>query len=275
MDWLLTIGDFWLTTLAWVAGLAVAFGVLARLMPCNAGMHWWRDLRAVGTDIIYWFVVPLFMQVGRLILLVGGLALLFGGNDPTFLPLKGLPLWQQCGAILLLQDVMLYWIHRLFHLPWAWKFHAIHHSPKVLDWMSSGRFHPINFLLAFSLADVIVLLMGFAPAALFVLAPFNIVYSAMVHANLSWTFGPLRHILASPVFHRWHHTSEDQGLDKNFASTFPFLDMIFGTFHMPPGQLPEQFGNGDPDFPEGFWGQFFHPFRKKASSLWSGFRRCP
>jgi WD40 repeat protein len=64
------------------------------------------------------------------------------------------------------------------------------------------------------------------------------------------------------VFHRWHHTQQEEGLDKNFASTFPFLDVIFGTFYMPAGKLPEQFGNGDPDFPEGFWGQFLHPFRK-------------
>ena len=33
---------------------------------------------------------------------------------------------------------------------------------------------------------------------------------------------------------------------------------------MPPGKLPEHFGNGDPDFPEDFWGQFIHPFRKKT-----------
>src|SRR5262249_14153315 len=113
----------------------------------------------------------------------------------------------------------------------------------------------------FGLADVAVLLLGFSPATLVVLSPFNLIYSAMVHANLNWTFGPLRHVFASPVFHRWHHTSQAEGLDKNFAPTFPFLDVLFGTFYMPSGQLPEQFGTGEPDFPRGFWGQFFHPFR--------------
>jgi hypothetical protein len=85
----------------------------------------------------------------------------------------------------------------------------------------------------------------------------------MVHANLNWTFGPLRYLLASPVFHRWHHTLEGEGLNKNFAPTFPFLDLIFGTFYMPPGKLPEQFGNGEPDFPEGFLGQLIYPLMKK------------
>jgi sterol desaturase/sphingolipid hydroxylase (fatty acid hydroxylase superfamily) len=266
MDWITTIGDTWLNTLAWLAGLTVAFGILGWLMPCNPGMYWWKDLRAVLTDFVYWFVVPLFLRVGRLLLLIVAVALVFGGTEPQFLPVKQLPLWVQCVLILLLQDVMLYWIHRLFHNRFAWKFHAIHHSPQVLDWMSAQRMHPVNFLLEFVLADVAVLLLGFSPAALLALAPFNIVYSAMVHANLNWTFGPLGYVFASPVFHRWHHTMQQQGGNKNFASTFPFLDMIFGTFYMPADQMPEEFGTGEADFPRGFWGQFMHPFRKTSTT---------
>jgi sterol desaturase/sphingolipid hydroxylase (fatty acid hydroxylase superfamily) len=261
MHWLILIRDSWLQTLGWLAGLAVIFGVLARLMPCNPGMFWWKDRRAVVTDFIYWFVVPLFMLIGRVLMLLAGLALLFGGQEPHLLPVKHLPLWQQCLAIQLIQDVLLYWIHRLFHTRLAWKFHAVHHSPHVLDWMSTARFHPVNNLLSFVLADVAVLLMGFAPAALAFMVPFNIVYSSMVHANLNWTFGPLRYLFASPVFHRWHHTTQEEGLDRNFAPTFPFLDVIFGTFHMPPGKLPEHFGTGEADFPVDFWGQCLYPFR--------------
>jgi len=263
MDWIVAIGYFWLITLAWVAGLAAAFGIIGRLMPCNPGMYWWKNVRAAGTDFIYWFLVPLILDLCRKAMLIVGLVILFGGREPAFLPVKSLPLWQQCLAVLLIQDVLLYWMHRLFHTRLAWSFHAIHHSPKVLDWMSTLRFHPLNNLLTFGLADVAVVLLGFAPLAIFVLAPFNIVYSAMVHANLSWTFGPFRYLFASPVYHRWHHTTEEQGLDKNFASTFPFLDLMFGTFYLPPGRLPEEFGNGEPDFPEGFWGQFIHPFRHR------------
>jgi sterol desaturase/sphingolipid hydroxylase (fatty acid hydroxylase superfamily)/DNA-binding beta-propeller fold protein YncE len=265
MDWIVAIGNTWLSTLAWLLGLAAAFGIFGRLMPCNPGMFWWKDRRAVVTDCVYWFVVPLFLSVGRTVMLIVGLALLFGGREPHVLPVQGLPLWQQCLAVLLLQDLMLYWLHRAFHTRLAWKFHAVHHSPTVLDWMSTQRSHPVNFLLEFALADVAVLLLGFPPAALVVLTPFNIVYSAMVHANLNWTFGPLRHVFASPVFHRWHHTTREEGLDKNFAPTFPFLDVLFGTFSMPAGKLPEEFGTGEPDFPQHFWGQLLHPFRTTAA----------
>lgn len=272
MEWLGEIGMEWLRVLVVLAGLAVVFAALARWTPCNPGMYWWNDLRAVVTDFFYWFVVPLFVRIARvLILLIVGV-LLWGQAEFGFATVRGLPLWQQCVAILLLQDVWLYWGHRLFHARWAWRFHAVHHSPEVLDWLSAARFHPVNHLLTFGLADVGVLLLGFSPAALVLLAPFNLVYSAMVHANLSWTFGPLRYIFASPVFHRWHHTTEEEGLDRNFAPTFPFLDLLFGTFHMPPGRLPERFGIGEPDFPRGFWGQFFHPFRPIGAALRGGVR---
>jgi sterol desaturase/sphingolipid hydroxylase (fatty acid hydroxylase superfamily) len=283
------VGELWLNTLVWVVGLAIVFGILARLMPCNPGLCWWRNLRAALTDFMYWFVMPALLRICRLILLIAGIMLFYGGREPHFWPVQQLPLWLQCLAILLIQDVLLYWIHRGFHRPWAWPFHAIHHSPPVVDWMTASRFHPINHLLAFGVADVAVLLLGFAPAALAVLVPFNIIYSAMVHANLNWTFGPLRYVLASPVFHRWHHTTRAEGQNKNFASTFSFLDGIFGTFFMPARNLPAEFGNGVPDFPEDFWAQFLHPLRKgkpqvsnfdrpeittKQTGAWHGHWQC-
>lgn len=266
MDELLAFGETSLRTLGWLVCLGATLGLLGRLAPCNPGMYWWTDLRAVAADLVYWFIVPVFTRFGRLVLLILGVALLFGGRDPDLLPVRQRPLWLQCAAILVLQDVLLYWLHRAFHTRPAWRFHAIHHSPVVLDWMSSGRNHPINTLLSVSLADVAVLLLGFAPEAIFALAPFQVAYSAFVHANLNWTFGPFRYVLASPVFHRWHHTTRAEGLDTNFAPTFPLLDVLFGTFHMPPGRLPEEYGSGDPALPMGFWGQLLYPFRGRAVS---------
>jgi WD40 repeat protein/sterol desaturase/sphingolipid hydroxylase (fatty acid hydroxylase superfamily) len=261
MDWLADLGVSWLYVLGVLTVLAVPFAVLARLMPCNPGGCWWKDLRGAITDVVYWLAGPLVMRGGRVLLFTAGLALLCGGPDKRLLPLEGLPLWQACLAVLLVQDVLLYGMHRLFHTRLGWKFHAVHHSPRVLDWTSTARFHAVNEILSFALADVVVLLLGFSPAVLLVLAPFNVVFSALVHANLNWTFGPLRYVLVSPVFHRWHHTSEEAGLNKNFASTFPVLDLIFGTYYLPAGRLPQDFGNGEPDYPDGFLGQFLHPFR--------------
>ena len=69
-------------------------------------------------------------------------------------------------------------------------------------------------------------------------------------------------MIASPTFHRWHHTCEQEGLDKNFAGLFAFLDLLFGTFYMPPGRQPERFGLAGQQIPKTVLGQLAYPFRR-------------
>ena len=111
-----------------------------------------------------------------------------------------------------------------------------------------------------------MLLLGIPPEILLWLLPFNAGSSALNHANLDWDFGRFRTVLASPVFHRWHHTSADRGGSSNFAGTFPLFDLLFGTYHMPAGQRPDSYGVDDPDFPRDFAGQMVHPFRPRVTS---------
>jgi len=156
----------------------------------------------------------------------------------------------------------MYWIHRAFHRRAMWKYHAVHHSSVELDWISAARFHPVNLMLGSVATDVVLLLAGISPNVLVFLGPFTIAHSAFVHANLKWTLGPLRYVLAGPVFHRWHHTMADQGGEKNFASTFPVLDLLFGTFYLPKSTLPETYGVADQSIPSGFGAQMLYPFRR-------------
>jgi len=63
--------------------------------------------------------------------------------------------------------------------------------------------------------------------------------------------------------YRWHHTAQDEGGNTNFAGTFPLWDILFGTFRMPAGQLPDNYGVDDQaTFPREFAGQLAYPFRK-------------
>ena len=140
----------------------------------------------------------------------------------------------------------------------------MHHAPEHLEWTSANRFHPVNVALHGVLADSVLLLSGIAPEVLVFLVPVSVGISALVHANLDWTFGPFRHLLASPVFHRWHHTAADRGGSKNFAATFPFLDALFGTYYMPKGELPDQFGVDDTHFPKDLMGQVLYPWSRRT-----------
>ena len=259
-------------SLLWFGVCLVLFSLLSRLSPNIKNQPLWR--KDSVTDAVYWFVMPLFYGKIAQFLVALGLVALFSGNDAAiqkslvagFGPLKDSPLWVQVILSLFVQDIMMYWIHRWFHEQRMWKFHAIHHSSTQIDWLSTSRFHPVNLIISSTLTGAIVYLMGFSPLVFVILAPFNIVYSSLVHANLNWTFGPFKYVLASPAFHRWHHTSQEEGRDKNFAPTFPILDVMFGTFYMPKGRVPEMFGVSEP-VPKDFFGQLGYPFMKNHSSL--------
>jgi sterol desaturase/sphingolipid hydroxylase (fatty acid hydroxylase superfamily) len=82
-----------------------------------------------------------------------------------------------------------------------------------------------------------------------------------VHANLNWALGPLKYVVATPVFHRWHHTRPEEAGNANFGSLLSLWDVLFGTFRMPGNKLPLRYGIDEPGYPQGFLDQLAHPFR--------------
>ncbi|WP_315783689.1 MULTISPECIES: sterol desaturase family protein [unclassified Bradyrhizobium] len=250
--------------------LAVVFSVLSHFWACNPGKPWWQK-RELVTDVVYWFFVPVFARVLRIGFLVLGASVLFKIREADELiafyenghgPLAQLPEWLQGVLFLVVSDFMLYWTHRLFHGGEFWKYHAVHHSSEDLEWISAARFHPINLILGTIAVDVILLMAGISPNVMIWVGPFTTFHSAFVHANLNWTLGPLKYVLATPIFHRWHHTSMEQGGNTNFAGTFPIWDILFGTFRMPAGQLPMAYGKDEATMPGEFGGQLAFPFRR-------------
>jgi sterol desaturase/sphingolipid hydroxylase (fatty acid hydroxylase superfamily) len=250
--------------------LAIVFSVLSHFWACNPGKPWWQK-RELVTDMVYWFFVPVFARVLRIGLLVLGAGVVFRIHDADELiafyenghgPLAQLPEWLQGLLFLVLSDFMLYWTHRLFHGGEFWKYHAVHHSSEELEWISAARFHPINLILGTIVVDVILLMAGISPNVMIWVGPFTTFHSAFVHANLNWTLGPFKYVLATPVFHRWHHTPMEEGGNTNFAGTFPIWDILFGTFRMPQGQLPAVYGKDEATMPGEFVGQLAFPFRR-------------
>jgi sterol desaturase/sphingolipid hydroxylase (fatty acid hydroxylase superfamily) len=248
--------------------VAAVFTILTWFWACNPGRAWWQK-RDLVTDLCYWFFIPVITRFLRIGMLIVGAALLFHITTADGLvafydnghgPLAALPLVAQMLIFLIGEDIILYWTHRLFHGEKMWKYHAVHHSSKELEWISAARFHPINLFLGTVFADVVLLVAGISPNVFVVLGPLTVAHSAFVHANLDWTLGPFKYVIAGPVFHRWHHTAADRGGEKNFAATFPILDVIFGTFYMPEGELPDNYGIADRTFPTSFTGQLAHPF---------------
>lgn len=266
-----SIGDTLVATVPITIVLAAVFTVLGHFWACNPGIPWWGR-RELVTDVVYWFFVPWLARIVRIGALVYAAGLLFDVRTPEQLaafydnghgPLAALPFAAQALFLLVVSDFLLYWIHRLFHGGSWWKYHAVHHAPEEVDWLSAARFHPVNLVLGPVAVDVCMLLAGVSPDVMVWLAPFTTFHSAFVHANLRWTLGPLKYVIATPVFHRWHHTSLKEGGNTNYAGTFPVWDLLFGTFRMPADVLPARYGADDPSMPESFEHQLVYPLKMR------------
>ena len=70
------------------------------------------------------------------------------GNARLQEAMGSLPWLVQFLLAVLVADLAEYWIHRALHkVPWLWRFHAIHHSSKALDWIAGSRAHLVDDLL--------------------------------------------------------------------------------------------------------------------------------
>ena len=259
-----------------ILGVIAAFLVLLavfRLVELLRAPH--RRLpvlrRGFGTDLAYWVFTPFVtrmvtrLAVGAVIAPIALLA--YGTVDADLIrqgfgPASRLPLWLQAIAILVAGDFLGYWMHRWFHGRRLWSFHAIHHSSRDLDWLSSVRLHPVNDVGMRLATTTPVITFGFAPMAVAAILPVLTVMAIVIHANVDWDWGPLRAVIASPRFHRWHHTDEMAARDKNFAGLLPLWDILFGTYYMPRDLRPQSFGTATP-VPTGLLGQMVFPFRRR------------
>ncbi|HET9239316.1 MAG TPA: sterol desaturase family protein [Oligoflexus sp.] len=171
-----------------------------------------------------------------------------------------MPIWLQVLAILFIADFAQYWIHRYFHTRkrW-WQFHKIHHSTMKMDWLASSRLHIGDVIATRAFSYVPIVCLGFSQAAVQVYMPIVAIQALFVHSNVRFHFGPLRYILTTPLVHHWHHSSQPEALDKNFAVTFSIIDVVFGTFHCPRA-WPEKYGLYQERISSSFVKQLVYPF---------------
>ena len=141
----------------------------------------------------------------------------------------------------LIFDFFLYWQHRLAHgSKILWQQHLLHHSDEYMNVTTAARQHLFD-------NAVMPVFVTIPMAILFQLPAINIAMLSLIpyawqyftHANIRLGFGPFWWLLASPNYHRIHHSMEPNHIDKNFAGWFPILDIVFGTAVAPkPGEYP-------------------------------------
>ncbi len=217
--------------------------------------EWWTDLA--------WFASSaLLVQLTTFLVLapgnaVSGVTASFGAN------VAALRFVVQFAAIVVVADVAQYWVHRACHqVPFLWRFHAIHHSAEAMDWLAGSRLHVVDALLTRALVFLAIAALGFHLHVIGLYLVFIAAQATFVHANVAWRLRWLEGWLVTPRFHHWHHAKAP--IDVNFAVHLPWLDRLFGTFHLPPLAWPEHYGlAAGAKGPRGFWRQLVAPFRRR------------
>ncbi|HEV8048187.1 MAG TPA: sterol desaturase family protein [Terriglobales bacterium] len=174
-------------------------------------------------------------------------------------------LLQFCLAVVV-ADVAEYFIHLALHrVPFLWRFHAIHHSSKALDWIAGSRSHFVDDTLVRGFI-LVPLMLGFSQSIILAYLIFVTLHATWTHCN----FGPnvkwLEKFLVMPRYHHWHHTSQKEGIDKNFAIHFPWIDKLFGTYYFPE-HWPERYGLDGEEISPSFVGQTLEPFLPKRNGM--------
>ena len=241
-------------------GSSIVFMAIEKLFPLYKGQPVFRA--EWQTDFVH-FGVNHFM-VGLVLLIVNYLIHRFFAwavYPPLQQAIQSLPLVIEALLVLLVADLIQYWTHRAYHeIPFLWRFHAVHHSTKTLDWMAGSRMH--MFELIFTRVSILgpLYVLGFSKGAMdiyIIVVGFQAVFN---HANVSLPWGPLRYIIVTPDFHHWHHSSEQAALDRNYAAHFAFIDYFFRTAVKTDQRFPEKYGVLGDYMPKTFVRQQMFPF---------------
>ncbi len=245
----------------WGSPAILALGLAAQLLSPRCGTGWLT--REVSHGMI------LALAGGGVYLVLGALVLEFLPRRPSWLGpgIWVLPVLAQLLLLLLVEEIVVYWIHRLDHrIPWLWKIHRLHHAPKQLNLFVTDRDHPW-----FSLVR--------CPTMLFILwgagAELQVMFYASVirgtiNATNHWDVNVFRLgsqprwwqlIVSTPSYHAWHHTIHCRP-GANLAELFPVVDALFGTLEWPRGD-PRTWRFGltpEDELPHDLLSQLLEPF---------------
>ena len=288
--WLAASAFFLVALSALLGGAKVPVNNFADHTP-YIGLDWFI-LDLLGSSLIFVFIEKLFalrrdqpvfraewqtdtqhflvnhMIVG-FVLLATNLAVhkLFGwaAKDGIQAWVRDLPLPAAVFLIILVADLVQYWTHRAYHeIPTLWRLHAVHHSVKSMDWLAGSRQHFLELLITRTLVLAPIFVLGFSKSVIdiyIVIVGFQAVFN---HANVSVRLGPLRYVIVTPNFHHWHHSQDDEAIDRNYAAHFAFIDYLFGTAVKSEEKWPKQYGVVGDYVPNGFWKQVKFPFTWKG-----------
>ncbi len=237
---------------------ALLFVPLERIFPLRREQ---LVLRAEWTtDLAYFALANLLVSVLLTITTATG-PLVFGWAVSPVVQgwVRSQPMPVQFLEMLVVADLAQYALHRRLHEhPLLWRIHAVHHSAVTMDWLAGSRLHLLEVMLTRTTVFVPLYLLGFSREVLYTYIGFVSLHAVLIHANLGVSFGPLRYLVATPLYHHWHHSADPAVVNRNYAVHLPVIDYLFGTYHQP-ARFPDSYGLVGETVPPGLWAQHLYP----------------
>lgn len=227
---------YWLIALSLVVwGLELAF-------------PWRKDQKAIRKDFwldafymffnFYIFNLVIFIAFSEVV----NMAVndLFGTTIQKLhlLDLSAMPQWAQLLIFFIATDFIQWFTHVLLHrYEFLWRFHKVHHSVEEMGFAAHLRYHWMENVFYTPMKYIAVMLIGgFTPDQAFIVFYVAIAIGHLNHANVHFTYGPLRYLFNNPVMHLWHHVynlPEGRRHGLNYGISLSIWDYIFRTASIP------------------------------------------
>jgi sterol desaturase/sphingolipid hydroxylase (fatty acid hydroxylase superfamily) len=216
----------------------------------------------------YIFKLVIFTAFSNLVEM--GVQDLFGGSlsSLAIVDMSSYPLWLQLIIFFIALDFIQWFTHVLLHrFNFLWRFHKVHHSVEQMGFAAHLRFHWMENVFYTPMKYIMLMLIGgFVPEMTYLVYFTTIAIGHLNHANLNWSYGPLKYIFNNPKMHIWHHAEElpeDRRHGVNFGISLSIWDYIFRTNYIPSEGRDIKVGfNNVAKFPKTFFGQLFYGFGK-------------
>jgi sterol desaturase/sphingolipid hydroxylase (fatty acid hydroxylase superfamily) len=250
--------------------------LLERLLPIvpnqpDLTRGFWQDTAWYIADFlreVSWVPLYLALLIWMKIRLFGTFELVPSGVIPAAIA------WT---VAILAWDFLGYASHVARHrFDFLWRFHAVHHSQRELNFFTQHRFHDLDVIADQTIRTIPLLLLNPGWTTLGIFNVIALAHFQLYHSNIRTDYGLMRHVLVTPQSHRVHHARDRRQHNSNFGIFFSVWDRAFGTQYPHRDEYP---GDGElgiddegfpidqgtrlRDIPQIYAAQVLYPFRKK------------
>jgi sterol desaturase/sphingolipid hydroxylase (fatty acid hydroxylase superfamily) len=243
------VGETLLAAVRSPAPILVFALLLERWMPVSPLQ---RDLtRGFGQDLL-WYLMDFLRQLSwipcYLALLVSIKTRLIGSF--ALIPAGVLPTVVGWAVAILAWDLLSYLSHILRHrVDFLWRFHAIHHSQREMNFFTQHRFHDVDVVVDLTIRTLPLLALNASLPTLGIFYAVALAHFQLYHSSIRSNYGVLRYLLVNPQSHRVHHARDPRLHSRNFGIFFSIWDHAFGTQYPHSDEYPDALGIEDQGFP--------------------------